>query len=439
MILEKFEEQMIYYNISCLFLPLLLIINISCSKEQINVQHQNISANEVKNEPVFCLPVEIGNENYRVEIYINKDSDEYITNYNVVTRTDVENEWELSRSKSFGQYSVSYYPPKGYEVITIYNKKYIYANLIPYGIEIDSGVITSAHYVLYDIVNGNIYDMICSDEDKTYNYGAVYGNLENLKDQERENVLAFLKEKVNISNVQPVNYFDPITYLNVIGKDELFEWNAYETVVYMDFNRNELKKVDPATNEKIVQKTKFDYRIIKGNFIQKDINEYIFSIHCVDKNSSHLCNWGQMSTVFLFDENLNIVDGPFLYSNVFEIKEMTDIDQNGLNEIFVNSGGYSNQGYTEEYIDIFTNDFLNPIFRVPTYEEGTGSFLEKYFEKETIYKIEYSSLILTTTETKFMFINENSKNVIDINKKVHKYKFENNKFYHTEGELNFLQ
>ncbi len=247
----------------------------------------------------------------------------------------------------------------------------------------------------------------------------------------KNDVIPAKKEAISaINEAGQFNYEDPNTYLLAIG-DNIIEWNGCESVE-IDLFKKELKK------NNIIQKTEFDYQIKRGFFTQKNNIEYIFVINCVDSNSGHVCNFGEMNTVYLFNSKLEIIQGPIFYSNILEIKEITDIDNNGLNEIFVNTGGGGNQGFFEGYLSIFSNNLDSAIFNIKDYDAATGDFVDEKYESVTKYKIKNDLLILTTTKTNFKFVTGGDRKIIGKSTIIHKYSLKDNKFYHVAGKLNFL-
>jgi hypothetical protein len=247
----------------------------------------------------------------------------------------------------------------------------------------------------------------------------------------KNDVIPAKKEAISaINEAGQFNYEDPNTYLLAIG-DNIIEWNGCESVE-IDLFKKELKK------NNIIQKTKFDYQIKKGFFTQKNNVEYIFVIQCVDSNSGHVCNFGEMSTIYMFNRKLDIMKGPVCYSNFYKIKEITDIDNNGLNEIIVDIGGFTQMGYFEGYLSIFSNNLDSAIFNIKDYDAATGDFVDEKYESETKYKIENGLLTLFTTKITFFYDNKDERRDIDTNIIIHKYRLKDNVFYHVAGKLNFL-
>lgn len=157
---------------------------------------------------------------------------------------------------------------------------------------------------------------------------------------------------------------DPMILYNNIS-NKLIKISDFENI-FFDLNKRSITKMGNSYNHYMAEEEFFNLQlnVIEGSFLNNYKREFLLTI---DLDTNEYCtffpgaaNGGKTYQFYIFDENHIQIAGPFSHYYHSIIYDKVDINEDGIDEIFMyNSDGQ--MGCSWGWINIFSGNFNEPI------------------------------------------------------------------------------
>jgi hypothetical protein len=249
------------------------------------------------------------------------------------------------------------------------------------------------------------------------------------------NFLFLLIFLVNISSLKS-QLIEPEQLINNI-KEKIYKPTGYDNI-YFDLNKKSIVNTGDFEVKKTVEEiVGYEAKVYGGSFLNKNEKEYLLHLkwNSPEKYFSfpHVANFGPLNQFIVFDKDYNQISKINFQDATRELKEIVDIGNTGLNEIFM-EGTYWGQGMCENYIEIFFRNFEEPILSYYSELKCVECFLKEYNEEVSSYKIENDNFIVNITKYSYLKLSDSDiRKVKESNCQVI-YKFKDGKFNIISGK-----
>lgn len=183
----------------------LVISNVFCSRNISDEDAVKIFEETVRKKSNYCAYVQIDNRAYIVGVCNKRHGYAYDDGYDLYTLINFANNWQTNKMVTFEDGGFLFDLRDKYEIVTIENKKYIYFSLYSNGMGTASGGLAWIHFILYDIIDGKVTDLIYGgaeySDEVDYKKNKVSGDFENIEEIKDKNLLAFLEQRASISDL----------------------------------------------------------------------------------------------------------------------------------------------------------------------------------------------------------------------------------------------
>jgi len=173
---------------------------------------------------------------------------------------------------------------------------------------------------------------------------------------------------------------DPKLFLNNITK-KVFLIKGHDDAYY-DLDRKSITKASSFGNPIEEEFFNLKYSVYKGSFVNPGKIEYLFMIKIPEGEFSsffpHAENYGNTTLIFIFDENINQISEVYFQDYPTYLKDIVDINKDGLNEVIMESG-YGQMGCFENWLMFFVKNFDEPKLRIVIEHDcsSSGTQVEK--------------------------------------------------------------
>ena len=238
---------------------------------------------------------------------------------------------------------------------------------------------------------------------------------------------------------------EPHIFLNNI-KQKVFKVKRSQggEDVYVDLNtKSYISPGNPYVEEE--QFVKFEYHIFEGSFINKNTLEYLFIIKLSEESIvsffGHAENYGNTTMFYIFDSLYNQISDVAFQDSYTELIDITDIDNDGINEIFMIST-YSQMGNTYTWLMVFNKYFEEPILEVTIKVDYYSPKIGEFTTLNADYLIEKGMIIFNSKLDYYLGLGSNEDGSFDnrfikTEYKRDAYEFKNGKFQHIKDKNNF--
>lgn len=232
----------------------------------------------------------------------------------------------------------------------------------------------------------------------------------------------FLLIIVNISL-----YSQTPSSIELIGnmKEKILKPDGY-TNVYFDLNNRSIIQLSEQWGEKSYEDyVGFDDSVVSGSFTNSYSNEYILILKWnYPENFSfpHVGNFGPLTQFVYFDSNYKQISKVFFHDATTELKDIIDIDNDGINEIFL-GGMYCNHGVCMSWINIFYKDMTEPVLSYCSDMTVVSALQGEWEEGYTNYIAKDGLFQVDITRIKKLYLSEADSRIIkeETCNKIYKY------------------
>lgn len=240
---------------------------------------------------------------------------------------------------------------------------------------------------------------------------------------------------------------DPYIFLDNI-KQKVFKVKRQQGFddIYVDLNSKSYIKPGSFNNEKEEVFVEFDFQIYEGSFINKSALEYLFIIKLPENSFvyffCHAENFGNTTMIYIFDSIYNQLSKVAFKDRSTNLIDILDIDNDGIDEVFMKSYYACNSGIFITYLIIFSRNFNDSKLEIiiGLNAEISGVSGERITLKSD-YSIEDGMLVLNSKLDYYICMGRNEDDTPDNRFYKTEYKrdvfeYKNGKFYHIKGENN---
>lgn len=219
-------------------------------------------------------------------------------------------------------------------------------------------------------------------------------------------------------------------------KNKTIKADGYENI-YFDYEKASLiiaaKKWDEKTQEEY---TGFTDSVVQGSFTNSFIKEYLLILkwnYPENYGFSHVENWGPLSQFVIFDSNYNQVSKVYFKDASTSLKDIRDIDQDGIEEIFL-EGGYGNQGYFDTWTDIYYKDLTTPALHYFSESNASGVGSGEHEESYTTYETSKGTFTINVQKVTKLFLSDEDVRIINEITCKREYSYKKGKFSLVSGK-----
>jgi len=209
-------------------------------------------------------------------------------------------------------------------------------------------------------------------------------------------------------------------------KEKVFKPEGY-TNIYFDINNRSIiqtaEKWDEKTYEDFVG---FNDSVVSGSFTKPHENQYILVLKWNSPENfsfPHVGNFGPLTQYIIFDDNYNQISKVFFEDATSNLKDVIDIDKDGIDEIFT-TGMYCNQGVCHSWVNIYYKEITEPILNYCSEMSIISVMNGEYDEGYTTYTASNGKFIIDVMKISKLYLSENDARIIKEEKcqKVYNYK-----------------
>lgn len=125
-----------------------------------------------------------------------------------------------------------------------------------------------------------------------------------------------------------------------------------------------------------IEDAKFDLSVYQGSFLNKKSTEYLLFIRLAEGAKcsffSHAANFGNTTFIIIFDKYYSQISKIYLFDSETNIVEITDINENGINEVILESS-YGMMGCFQKWYEIYEKDFDKCLLRIDYFHSCLNS------------------------------------------------------------------
>lgn len=191
-------------------------------------------------------------------------------------------------------------------------------------------------------------------------------------------------------------------------KNKTIKADGYDNI-YFDYEKGSLiiaaKKWDEITQEEY---TGFTDSVAQGSFTKAFVKEYLLIVKWNSPENygfSHVENWGPLSQFVIFDSSFNQVSKVYFKDATTILKDIQDIDSDGINEIFID-GSYGNQGFFQTWTGIYYKDLTEPVLHYISEMNASGVIGGEHEEANTSYETGKGIFTINVNKVTKLFLSE---------------------------------
>lgn len=236
---------------------------------------------------------------------------------------------------------------------------------------------------------------------------------------------------------------DPYDFLENIKQKII---NVDGSGIYVDLNTNSYIQPRTYYSEKEEIFVEFEYQIYEGNFINKNTLEYLFIIKLPEgiyiEFFPHVASYGNTTMVYIFDSLYNQISDVSFRNISTKLIDIIDIDNDGIDEVFMKSYYVFNCGVFMTSLSIFSINFRDSkLDRITELDAERCGISGDNITIKSDYLIESGKLVLNSKLDYYicMGTDEDGNNDNRFYKTEYRqdiFEFKNGKFYHIKDKNN---